>query len=175
MLRSRWASIERRNGQQVEEEQSQVDFDGRDAEQHDGLDRRVDAPASASRWQVNITICRPSGNVIDDDQKHDRSRHASSRFETGPASVIMFSSRRIFVKLRVITGVGLAQPIRIPLKSVKPMSGPKMMSGGNDEGANRIDVVDGIQSHPALQPRRLIAQPRSHPCMGALVHSSARR
>ena len=55
---------------------------------------------------------------------------ASNRFDTGPASVTRLSSRRIFAKFRVITGVGLAQPIRIPLNMLNPRSGPNMMIAG---------------------------------------------
>lgn len=56
---------------------------------------------------------------------------ASSRFDAGPARVTRLSSRRIFHKLRVITGVGFAQPIKTPLNMLMPMSGPKMMMAGS--------------------------------------------
>ena len=70
-----------------------------------------------------------------------------------------------------MTGVGLAQPIRIPLNKVKPMSGPKMMMAGMMRVPDRIDVVDGIEGNAALQARGLVAQPRSHPGMGTLMHA----
>ncbi len=54
----------------------------------------------------------------------------SKRFENGPASVTRLSSRLIFLNLRVMTGVGLAQPMRNPLKKLNPMNGPKMLSAG---------------------------------------------
>ena len=57
-----------------------------------------------------------------------KARSARSRFEAGPASVVMLSSRVILRKLRVVTGVGLAQPTMSPLKKVKPTNGPKMAS-----------------------------------------------
>ena len=45
--------------------------------------------------------------------------------------MVRLSSRTIFWKLRVITGVGFAQPIRNPLKKLNPKNGPKMTSAGN--------------------------------------------
>ena len=53
-----------------------------------------------------------------------------SRLEAGPARVVRLSSRTILRKLRVMTGVGLAQPTNMPLKKLSPMKGPKMISAG---------------------------------------------
>jgi hypothetical protein len=40
---------------------------------------------------------------------------------------------------------------------------------GHDEGADRIDVVDGIECDASLKPRGLIAETRRHPGMGTLM------
>lgn len=55
---------------------------------------------------------------------------ASIRFEAGPATVVKLSSRMIFLKLRVFTGTGFAQPIRKRPKNPSPMSGPKIARPG---------------------------------------------
>ncbi len=94
---------------------------------------------------------------------------ASSRFEMGPASVTRFSSRRILAKLRLMTGVGFAQPIRMPLKRVKPMNGPKMMMAGKMRRAHRVNVGHRVQSHSALHSCGLIPKARGHPGVRALM------
>ena len=56
-----------------------------------------------------------------------------SRLETGPARVVRLSSRTILRKLRVMTGVGLAQPTNMPPKKLKPMKGPKIINAGKSK------------------------------------------
>ena len=120
---------------------------------------------------VKFTIWRPPGTAWMTTRSTTVAITASSRFDTGPARVTMFSSRRILAKLRLMTGVGFAQPIRIPLKRVKPMNGPKMMMAGMMRVPTDVDVVDGVQGDAALHSCGLVAEPRRHPGVRALVHA----
>ncbi len=68
-----------------------------------------------------------------------------------------------------MTGVGLAQPMRNPLKKLNPINGPKMASAGNEQGSDGIDMVDGVEGDAALEAGGLVAEAGGHPGVGALV------
>ena len=68
-----------------------------------------------------------------------------------------------------MTGVGLAQPMRNPLKKLNPINGPKMARAGIQQSSDGIDVVDGVERDAALQAGRLVAEAGGHPGVGALV------
>ena len=91
------------------------------------------APGFTAAMKEVCTISRPPGSATHMIAKVQKAASTRIRFETGPASVVRLSSRTILRKLRVITGVGLAQPTRKPLKKLNPMKGPKMMSPGNSK------------------------------------------
>ena len=109
------------------------------------------------------------------DRQHDKAPDDQNRFEAGPASVVRLSSRMIFLKLRVMTGVGLAQPIRNPLNRLKPQKRAENDERRKQQRADRVDVIHGIERDPALQARRLVAQPRGHPRMRALMHAQGKK
>ena len=62
------------------------------------------------------------------------------RFEKGPASVVRLSSRMIFLKLRVMTGVGRAQPMRHEGK-MEADERAEDDESGKQKGPDGIDVA----------------------------------
>ncbi len=92
----------------------------------------------------------------------------STRFDTGPASVVRLSSRTILRKLRVITGVGLAQPTRNPLKKLNPMNGPKMISAGNSSVPTGSTWYMGLS---VMRPSRRAVWSPSREAIHAWAHS----
>ena len=91
-------------------------------------------------------------------------RNAVRKLLTGPATAVRMSSVPEFLKLRVSTGVGLAQP-----KGGKAQDNKHQCR--KDDGPEGIDVDDGIQRNPAQHLGRGIAQPVGHPGVRRLVHA----
>ena len=73
-----------------------------------------------------------SGSAMAHDQREPQ-RPPAQAADSRPdrPSVTRLSSRTILRKLRVMTGVGLAQPTSMPPNMLNPMSGPKIMIAGN--------------------------------------------
>src|SRR6185437_4367967 len=111
-------------------------------------------------WPPGTDIAMPASTTI--------ATATSSRFDTGPASVVRLSSRRIFLKLRVITGVGLAQPTSRPLKKLNPMNGPKMISAGNSSVPMGSTCATGLS---VIRPCRSAVWSPSREAVHAWAHS----
>ncbi len=82
---------------------------------------------------------------------------------TGPASVVRISSRTKFLKLRVFTGVGLAQPIS-GMRVTIATRGSMIVPTGSI-------CLMRVERNAAQHACRLVAQPRSHPSMCRLVQA----
>ena len=70
-------------------------------------------------------------------------------------------------KLRVMTGVGFAQPIRMPLKKLNPTKGPKMISAGTSRVPMGSAWYMGLRvmrpsSRAVWSPRREAIQAWAH-------------
>ncbi len=119
--------------------------------------------------KVERTSRRPSGTATAMIARTRKAASTSSRFETGPASVVRLSSRTILRKLRVMTGVGLAQPTSMPLKKLSPMKGPKIISAGKSRVPTGSTWTMGLsETRPIMRavwsPSREAVQAWAHSC-----------
>ncbi len=91
-------------------------------------------------------------------------RNAVRKLLTGPATAVRMSSRITFLKFRVSTGVGLAQP-----NGGKPRT---IRIKGHQNCAERIDVDDRIQRNTPEHLGGRVAQAVGHPGVRRFVHAN---
>jgi len=170
------ASVERGDGEQIEDQEGEVDFDGSDAEQNDGLDVGVDAIEDLAVEGVEHDVaaagrgCVAGYGVTDDEQKN---KCQQSEDEIGDWSG---EGDKVFVATNLVEvsrqdGRGFGPADESSAEHGESDEGAKDGDGRDEQAADDIDVIHGVEGDAAFIAGGVIAEARGHPGVGALVET----
>ena len=164
------AAVERRNREQVEKAQRKVDENSQGTKQHQRLRCKCSAWAQASnerRHNNGAPVGNGNGHDHqgkkgnqDDQQVGNRAGQRGQIVVADNLAEVASDDRRRFSPTHQHSA-----------KKAEPDERAKDHERGKEQGADRIHVIHGVEGDTTLQTSRLVAKPRSHPGMCALMHA----
>ena len=152
------AAIERRNGKQIEKQEGQVDLDGGDAQQNDGLDAgRYVREKSAVEGEVDDLAA--AWRHVDDDEEDEGGEDGQCEIGRGAGEGDEVFVAADFGEVAADDGGWFGPSDQDSAEEGEADERSEDDDGGHDEGADDIDVIDGIEGDAALHARGLIAEP----------------
>lgn len=168
------AAVEGRDGKQVEEAEREVDEDGQSAEQDHSLEGGVDAQVDAARESGEnelVRVRRCEGDDSENEQgNQDEEQVGGGAGESG--QVVVTAD---FFEVAGDDGSGFGPADQHAAEIVEADEGAEDYERGKDEGAEDIDVVDGVEGDAAHHAGGLVAQAGGGPGMGALVNAERKK
>lgn len=161
-------AVERRNGQQVEEEQRQVDQNGQGGEQHQCLQagRGAQGKTTSEGGQDQQAAI---GNRHGDNSQHNEGPQDQHqvRNRAGQRDQVLIADNLAEVAGNDRSGLGPSHQHAAEHAQSKKRS--EDHDGGKEQSPDKVHVVHGVEGYAALQAGGLVSQPRGHPRMRALV------
>jgi len=165
------AGVERRDGEEIEEEQGQVHLDGEQAKQCKRLWSRGAADEELA-LQGAVDGFASSGYSDDEDHEHQEGGEGEQQVGGGAGEGDVAVVAGDSFEVARGDGNGLA-PAHDDAAVAEPSEAEERSEdhqGRVEKGAHGIDVVCRIEADAALEASGLIAKPRGHPGMRALVY-----
>src|SRR5580698_1188294 len=163
------AAVERRDGQQVEEEEREIDKDGEAEEESDGM--RLAGIGHAQCGRKRHLDCR---RAVGDDFRHHYQGRECYRDEdeigkgAGESSEVVVADNFLEVARDDGGGLGPADEHEWHMEADERAEDDKSRK---EQGSDGIDMVHGVEGDAALQAGGLVAEAGGHPGVGALVET----
>lgn len=164
------APVERRNREEVKDQECEIDFHRGDAEKNDGLDRGIHSQKKLVA-ECGHDRCAAVGESMNYDKEDDRSSDSKDEVRGRPGEggeVVVAANLR---EIPGDDGSGFCPTDEDVSEEAEPEKRAEDDDGGDEESTDWIDVINGIERHAALKASGLIAQARSHPGMGTLMET----
>ena len=164
------AAVERRNGEQVEEAQRKIDQNGQHAQQYECLQARGHAHGdTAAEGGQNQEA--PIGSSDRDDGENEKGDQNEQQVGGGAGQGDQIVVADNFAQVAGDDRGGFRPAEQHAAKKVEPDEGSEDDQRGKEQGADGVHVVHGVERDSPHQAGSLVAQPRGHPGVGALMHA----